>query len=58
MPQPIQPSVRKMFAQFLATADPRCGFEEHNKVAQGDTCIRCRRDLMTYLEVVPQEWPV
>jgi len=57
MPQPIQPSIRKMFAQFLATADPRCGFVEHNEVSTGKMCPRCRRDLLVYLDVVPQEWP-
>ena len=57
MSQPIQPTLRRQLAQLLSTADPRCGFEEHNRVALGDQCPRCKMDLWQYLEVTPTDWP-
>jgi hypothetical protein len=55
--RPIQPSIRKQLAQFLALMDPRCGLDAHNRVAQGETCPHCGLNLWTYADVIPQDWP-
>lgn len=56
-PRPIQPSIRKQLAQFMALLDPRCVTDSHNKVAQGETCADCQRNLWTYIDSVPEVWP-
>jgi hypothetical protein len=55
--RPIQPSIQKQLAQFMALLDPRCDFPEHNKVAQGEQCVRCHFDLWTYMDAIPKAWP-
>lgn len=55
--RPIQPSLRRQFAQLLAVSDPRCSFEAHNQVAQGQQCPHCHLDLWSYRDVVPEFWP-
>jgi hypothetical protein len=55
--RPVQPSIAKQLAQFMALLDPRCGFDAHNKVAQGEQCPHCHLDLWTYLEAMPKVWP-
>jgi hypothetical protein len=58
MSRPIQPSVIKQLAQLMALLDPRCDFEAHNKVAQGEQCPNCKLDLFTYIQCLPQAWPL
>ena len=56
--RPLSPSIRKQVAQLLATLDPRCDFEAHNRVAQGEQCPHCKLDLFTYTEALPSVWPL
>lgn len=55
--RPIQPSIAKQLAQFLALMDPRCGLDSHNRIAQGDRCPACGLDLWTYMDAIPKVWP-
>jgi hypothetical protein len=53
--RPLQPSHRRLFAQFLAGLDPRC-LHAASDWTPDYRCPACRRDLDTYLAMVPQEW--
>lgn len=54
--RPLQPSHRRMFAQFLAGLDPRCGSSDHDTIQKGYRCPACHMDLAVYLDMVPQVW--
>lgn len=54
--RPLQPTHRRMFAQFLAGLDPRCDFPQHDIIQGGGVCAFCHRSLMTYLTMVPTVW--
>jgi hypothetical protein len=59
--RPLQPSTIRQVAQFMSMMDPRCGFEEHNGIAQGNQCRHCKLDLFTYIEWIRnglQAWPL
>lgn len=54
---PIQSSIRKELATYLAGSDPRCGHESHALLAVGIPCKFCRREFADYMSVVPMAWP-
>ena len=59
--RPLQPTIVKQIAVNLATLDPRCDFEAHNRIIHGEQCPYCKLDLFTYAEWVRlglKAWPL
>ena len=56
--RPIQPSVRRVIAEYLAETDGtvRCGSDRHSAATTG-TCPVCLLSVGDYLAVTPTHWP-
>jgi hypothetical protein len=56
--RPIQPSLRRQLATFLALSDPRCMADaEHNAIERGHICPKCHLGIHDYERAIPRDWP-
>lgn len=57
-PMPVAPSIRGQMASYMALADPRCSWPEHDELIRTGHCMKCHKEIGEYvraLDVVT--WP-